>query len=378
MTLAETLKLASELIEKEKNLETRDALFSKKLDHLIWLINESEPGLVPSSVATSAHNDLQNAIINFDNEESRRASVDEALRVLGGPWNKMRSKPESSRVIKELETEAKFVLERLRNEAEDLRGQIEFRASALATLDEQLQVTKDRIDTEAQRLDTLVTTEQEALNTKKQQIDVSNSEFLENAKSKIVAENEELLQELLGEIQSRLERVKATEKESSLNARKIEQHLGLSAEKILTKDYSDITTEERSPQKWWNFISILCFLMVPAFSVLIFFTIELPQTWTLVGLLARIVPGSSFLIPAIFAASKASKHREAQLRARRTHVRLTTLEPFLAKFNENERGELRKSLLDEFFKEKPIQTEREPIFFGISLRKAAELFGEQG
>ena len=246
----------------------------------------------------------------------------------------------------------------------------------LAEVQSKLDAIQAKINSESTRLDAMVTNEQAAIAKKKTKIDEDNATFIEKIKEEITDNAKVTIghfqKKLDGEIANLKEKISDLKNESVADREKIKELLNISSDESLTKDYSDLSNEEKAPANRWSWLAAICFACIPITAILSAAFLGVPETVSLNSLLVRYSLPFSFLILGIYASKKSSHHRDTHLRAKRTHIRFSTLEPYLEKFTPEKRDEIRKELIGEFFMEKESEKAKSPMF-GLSFKQVNKL-----
>lgn len=353
-----------------------DSFPSEKLKHIKWVLKESDQELIPNSVITMAIQNLNNAKNYLNNPAQFQKYVDSIVSQFSSPWNKKRPKAETQKIIDEIREDANSAISETTQRLDGIDDEIEKKNDELDNLNNTLEAIRAKIDTESQRLDSMVTNEQAALADKKVKIDEDNSAFIEKTKEEITnkanIEVENFKAELASDVTSLKEEISVLRDESKSDQSKIRELLKIASDDTLTKDYSDLSREEKQPAKNWSDLAVASFLSVPVTAVIVTLCYGIPDELSLNSLLVRFSLPFSFLIIGIYASKKSSHHRDTHLRAKRTHIRFSTLEPYLEKFNPEKRDEIREQLIDEFFKEKEPEKVKSP-FIGLSVKQVSEL-----
>ena len=365
------LKAYLETLEETEIGEQSSAL----IDHILYILNESENDLLsqhllrkiqPSINAASAHKENLNTVVT---------NLVNVIAIIPLPLNKMRPKSESVKVIDALKqniAQADVELEQSKNgfviEIDALKEEIK-------GLELLLESSTAKLDKQATRLDGLVESSQLSFDTKRTEISTKNDNFLTSVKAEVdkeVSAEKIKIKEL---IDSQNDIIESQSSKAEAHIRKLQELLGLAGDDTMTVGYSRSALEKGKASLTWSVLAMLFFVLSLIISVLVVLKYKFPHEISITELAARITFSLSALIPAVYCASKAARHRKSQLRLRSAGIRLATLEPFLSKFPDDSRAEIRKNLLDEFFRHKDEVIDRRPII-GIGGKKLVEIIKE--
>lgn len=341
-------------------------------EHLIWCLKQSDDQLLSTRLLNDLNSPINSAHANRSNPDTVIAQLLIALKIMPVPLNRSRPKSESQKLIQSLKQETSVVIEELKDQKTNLESDLKQEESKLAGLQKSLEASNKKIDDQAARLDTLVEQAQTSFDKKRTEISKENADFLANLKSELESLLENETDNISQLINAQKARIGLREEIADNHIEKLEELLGLAGDKTLTRDYSKIANEEGGAVLWWSLAAIGFFSLGLVFSAIVVWKYGLPPEMNIPALVSRIAIPFSALVPGLYCATKASGHRKAQTRLRNTGVRLATLEPFLLQFEEAEKHEIRKGLLDEFFKQKQEIVDKRPIF-GFSQKSLLEI-----
>lgn len=353
--------------------KTPSSLQAKSItEYIIWVLKQSDSSLLSIKLLNDLKTPITNAFNHRANSENVITYLNQAIKIIPVPINKTRTKPESAKIIKSLQESASSALEQLEEKNTTIQAELATGKAELEKLNTALEASQKKIDTQAARLDSLVEQAQGSFDEKRTEINKQNANFLTEFKSDLDEVLEVEKSKVVDLIKTQKTQLSSREIAADNHIKKLEELLGLAGDKTLTKDYSKLSTEEGASVFWWSLAAIMFFSMGLIFGGVVVWKFGLPPEMNIPALISRIAIPFSSLVPGLYSASKASGHRKAQIRLRNTGVRLSTLEPFISKFNESDRQTIRKELLDEFFKQKTEVLDKRPIF-GFSQKSLIEL-----
>jgi len=344
-------------------------------NYLSWSVKQSESNLLVPQLVAALLSPINNAIRNRGNVNVVTTNLVNALKILPAPLNKKRPKSESQKLISNLRKEIDAAKAELEKTSEGFSDVIKNQKSEIENLQNDLSKAKTTIDAQSVRLDTLVDSAQTTFNEKRSEVGVENdkliSEFRKELDTERTAQTKKF-EEAQGAFQGYLD---GKQIEADERIRKLDVLLGLAGDKSLIADYSEISKKEGGASFWWSIAAIVILVFGIAIGASIVLTYGLPDRMTIPSLISRIILPLSVFVPGFYCAAKAREHRNVQVLARSTGVRLATLEPYLAKMSEEKRAEKRAELLDEFFKSKTVTSKRAPLI-GMSSKNMLELIKE--
>jgi len=344
-------------------------------DHIIWGLEQTDEDLLIDRLKKDLKIPIQNLYNNRKNPASAAGFALQVLRVAPLPLNKKRSKAESSKLLSSLKAEINDAKLWLENTSSDFKKKIDEQTAEVESLKLELKNAQKIIDTQSSRLDTLVNTAQTTFNEKRSEIVAENDTRLSELRKELDAERADQKTVYETHLSGLLQLVSDKEVEANSKIKEIDTLLGLAGKKSLMADYSKISKSEGLASLLWSLAAGIILASGIGIGAYIIYKYGLPNNMNIPSLVSRIALPFSVFIPGLYCAAKARGHREVQIRARNTGVRLTTLEPFLTKFPEDQQMEIRATLVEEFFKYKEIKKDASSLI-GIHPKNMIEYFKE--
>lgn len=369
---AEILKKLDKLsADYEANPDTPNkGNIQSAIKYLKWVLEQSDPNLLLPLKLKNLNSWITGAQSEIANETNLVAQLDAAITHFPTPLNMKRPKAESSRIISELREQAEIALAVIQSQKAAIDSELISKGIELQTLEKELAGIRSRIDIEAHRLDTLVSTEQSDFSKKKSELETRAVEIQNGLNANVEAMQNEMKVQNDSVLENLATDVNTLRTTSEADVEKIKKLLDFASDLSLTGGYVKMSTEEKKASFWWT-ASAFVMLSIAAVNA---FVVKAPSagdvSWQ--WLLYKISMVFAFVLPGLYAASKSTSHRTAHLSARMTGIRLATLDAFLQNFDVTERDKIRAGLTEEFFKEKPIVKRREPII-GIGTKALTEI-----
>lgn len=124
--------------------------------------------------------------------------------------------------------------------------------------------------------------------------------------------------------------------------------VGIISETGMVHGYQSTANEERKASKLWKFVAVISLsLWVILACVFFFLTYTQELSWTAV--VRQIFISTPFILLAGFSAMQVSQHQRVERANRRAELEIASIEPFLATLDDDERNDVKRSLVDKFF-----------------------------
>lgn len=352
------LKISLEALDDSEPVNNAKAM----CDHLAWSIEETDTSLLVPQLVEALRSPINSAFNNRSNPNSVTANLLNAIKVLPLPLNRKRKRAESSRLIDDMKSEILATTQELDEEKGAFESSLAAQSSQLMILEGELKKAKSVIDSQASRLDALVDQAQTTFNEKRSEIVKENDVQLSELRTSLDKERGLQKEKYEGHLEDLLDLVSDKKVEADDKIKDLDKLLGLAGKKSLIADYSKISDSEGFASMVWSIFAIIILGSGVGIGVYILVIYGSPSEMTIPGLISRVILPFSVFVPGFYCAAKARGHREVQIRARNTGVRLTTLEPFLTKFSAETQNDIRATLVEEFFKSKEIKKEISSLF----------------
>lgn len=256
------------------------------------------------------------------------------------------SKNEAGEIIDFLQEQSRKAITQIDNQRQQL-------ASAITQLSEALQAQDNRLselkESQAQLKAEMVVSLsdiQTSFNKDQLQRDNDFSELVIESKEKMTNSESEFKTHATSIIDS-LNKYKA-------DAARIVQVVG---DIGVTGNYQNIANQETAQANLWRWITtglFLCGLLMAAATFCKFYHEPVTATNTL-AIAVRLLYALAIAAPAFYTARESARHRTNAHRARQTELELASLGPFIELMNEQDKEEIRKSLIPTYFG-RPVDT----------------------
>lgn len=189
-------------------------------------------------------------------------------------------------------------------------------------------------------------------------IDNANTIFQE-AQTKFLTQNKESLDKFNNNAEILLEELE----EKREHAKKL---IGIITDTGMVHGYQTTANEERNASRWWQGGAVAS-LSIWIILGCIFFvrTYDQELSWTVV--VRQLLISTPFILLAGFAAMQASQHQRVERTNRRTELEIASIDPFLATLDDEERNDVKRSLVDKFFGQRESDTQKSELKRMLSL-----------
>lgn len=295
-----------------------ESLF-KKFKHLNSLILNIHLNIKPS--ISSENKKIESGFLSIDERAARKIH------------NQFRS---LNVVLIDLEAEINGFILSTRRELFEKYVEIDNKISQ--STDQTLNL-KDMIDIQARRLENLKSVFSEKIDFEIN----STKNKINDVVSSINADTQSRLNGMLDECLELIKRIEKHEKDAS-------KSVTLLSSATLSDGYSKMSKEEKIMANWWTggtMVLLLIAASIGAATIYELSTKGMPEDpWVIVF---RLVAALLVIMPAIYTAREASRHRKHSDQSRKVSLELAVLSPFISQMSVEKQNEIREALICKYF-----------------------------
>lgn len=250
------------------------------------------------------------------------------------------SKADAGELIDSIQERSRQTIEQLNDEKDELTANISELTSAIEAQEIRINELKEQHAQTKAELATSQASLETAFNKSQLQRDTDFTSLVNESKESLAKARREFNEQAIGAI-SELNKHKD-------DAARIVQVVG---DIGVTGNYQNIANNETGQANLWRWITVglfACGLIMAGATFIKFYHEPVNQTNTL-AIAVRLLYALAIAAPAFYTARESARHRTNADRARQTELELASLGPFIELMQEQDKEEIRKSLIPTYF-----------------------------
>lgn len=412
--LADVEKALSNFSEKAKQ-DARYREFSDKTEYVRWILETSLASYIASNELNQTVNELSQVVSHLKNNASNFGHYDQVSNFFASIFSRF-PYPRVKRIFR---SDANEVIENFRSTVLEIESDF---VSRIRTSQKELSDSEERVKKLSEhaaylnqlfadlehRIEAQISNYEATVNAQvTEKLSELSREFTkaQNERSAGFQQTENTMQEIISNMRSQAGQIKkdATDRRSAAKkeliiakgefetkANEVIDNLnGLydqAGQTALAAGFAGSATEESGLFRLYSVLASIIFVLVATVTAFMWFSMSKTSGFSFSEMLMRLPVSAVFLVPGLYLASLANKHRKSAVKLRSLSLRIKAFDAYLANAPLEQRQELRSELVREFFEEQPEVAVRQSLFARANtkdteglvnlLEKAIEKLGE--
>jgi len=392
-TILDTIEATLDSFADTAKQDPRYREFCDKAEYVRWILEASSASYFSANELqqtvgelTQVSNHLRSSATNFVHYDQISNFYATIFSRLPYPRVKKIFRSDSNDIIVEFRSTVLEIQQNLTEHVETSQRKLsesEHQVSSLLTTAKKLESSLRDLE---HRIEALISNYEAKVNAK---VTEKLTEFAgafseaQNTRSAEYQANENSMQETISHMKSQAEQIKQTVNDTSMALGKdmdrarveyeskasdiLDNLNGLydtAGQTALAVGFAGSAKEESLLFSRYSVLASIIFVIVAIISACMWFSLSKTANFTFAEMLMRLPVSAVFLVPGLYLASLANKHRKSAVKLRSLSLRIKAFDAYLANAPIEQRHQLRSELVREFFEEKPDTPSRESRLAG--------------